>query len=97
MGFKLSTFESPKGEIPEVDPDKLDLIISLMTTFESNDLHTENALNFRYDPKSDYVFLELFAVHNGQTLIDYVFGYDREKMINVCNQILYYFSEKKNG
>jgi hypothetical protein len=94
------SFKSPKGEIPEIDPNKLDLITSLLTTFESNDLHTRNALNFRYDHKTDYVFLELLAVHNGQELVDYVFGYDKEKMVNVCNQILDYFSSrdgKKNG
>jgi hypothetical protein len=73
------SFKSPKGEIPEIDPNKLDLITSLLTTFESNDLHTRNALNFRYDEKTDYVFLELLAVHNGQEILDYFSSRDGKK------------------
>lgn len=94
-----STFRSPKGEIPEIDPAKLDLIASLITTFESNDLHTKNVINFRYDKKTDYVFLDMLAIHNGMSLIDYVLGFDKEKIINVCKNILEYFStkESKNG
>jgi hypothetical protein len=89
----MSTFSSPKGEIPEIDPNKLDLIISLLTTFESNDLHTKNAINFRYDKERDYVFLEMLSIHNGMKLVDYVFGYDKEKILNVCKNILSYFGE----
>ena len=93
-----SSFNSPKGEIPEIDPTNLDLIISLMTTFESNDLHTKNAINFKYDKTRDYVFLELLAIHNGVRLVDYIFGYDKEKIVNVCKNILEYFSkENENG
>ena len=92
----MSTFSSSKGEIPEIDPSKLDLIISLMTTFESNDLHTRNAINFKYDRTRDYVFLELLAEHNGMKLIDYLFGYDREKITNACREILKYFGENSN-
>jgi hypothetical protein len=87
-------FKSPKGEIPELDPSKLDLIISLLSTFESNDLHTRNAINFRFDPKTDYVFLEILAIHNGMKLIDYILGYDKDKVINVCKAILEYFEQK---
>jgi hypothetical protein len=91
-----TTFRSSKGEIPEIDPARLDLIVSLLTTFESNDLHTRNAINFKYDRSSDYVFLEILAIHNGMNLIDYVLGYDREKVVNVCKSILEYFSLKKS-
>lgn len=87
-------FKSSKGEIPEIDPSKLDLIISLLTTFESNDLHTRNAINFRYDSKSDYVFLEILAIHNGMKLIDYILGYDKEKIIHACKTILGYFEQQ---
>jgi len=91
-------FKSPKGEIPEIDPKKFDLIISLLTTFESNDLHTRNAINFRYDEKNDYIFLEILAIHNGSKLIDYILGYDKEKIVNVCKTILEYFEDRtKNG
>lgn len=92
----MSTFSSSKGEIPEIDPRELELIISLITTFESNDLHTRNAINFRYDKKRDYVFLEMLAIHNGTTLVDYLFGYDKEKIINSCKEILIFFEAKTN-
>lgn len=91
----MNIFESPKGEIPEIDPSKMDLIISLMTTFESNDLHTRNAINFKYDRERDYIFLELLAIHNGMRLVDYIFGYDKEKIINVCKNIIEYFSKEE--
>jgi len=90
----MSSFKSPKGEIPEIDPKGLDLIISLLTTFESNDLHTRNAINFMYDKSRDYIFLEILAVHNNEKLVDYLFGYDREKITNVCKNILEYFEKK---
>jgi hypothetical protein len=94
-----ATFRSTKGDIPDMDPSKLDMIVSLLTTFESNDLHTRNAINFKYDPKIDYVFLEILAIHNGMRIVDIIFGYDKEKIVNVCKHILDYFSEKdkKNG
>lgn len=91
----MSTFESPKGEIPEIDPTKIDLIISLLSTFESNDLHTRNAINFRYEPKLDYVFLEILSMHNGMKIVDCIFGFDKEKIINVCQSILEYFENRK--
>jgi hypothetical protein len=87
-------FKSSKGELPEIDPTKLDLIISLLSTFESNDLHTRNAINFRYDPKTDFVFLEILSTHNGMKLIDYILGYDKDKITNVCKTILEYFDKK---
>ena len=90
-------FRSGKGDIPEIDPSKIDLIISLLTTFESNDLHTRNAINFRYDKKTDYVFLEILSMHNGMKLVDYTFGYDKEKMVNVCKGILDYFSQNSKN
>jgi len=89
-------FKSSKGDIPEIDPSKFDLIISLLTTFESNDLHTRNAINFRFDKKTDYVFLEITSMHNGMKLIDYILGYDKEKIINVCQEIIRYFEEKND-
>lgn len=90
-----STFRSPKGDIPEIDPAKFDLIASLITTFESNDLHTKNVINFRYDKNTDYVFLDILAIHNSMNLIDYILGYDKEKIINVCRNIIEYFSTKE--
>jgi len=90
-----ATFRSSKGDIPEIDPSKLDLIISLMTSFESNDLHTKNVINFKYDNKRDYVFLEMLSVHNGMKIVDYIFGYDKEKIVNVCQNILEYFEQQQ--
>ena len=89
-------FESYKGEIPEIDPTKLDLIISLLTTFEANDLHTRNAINYYYDKSRDYIFLEVISIHNGQKVVDSFFGYDREKITNVCNHLLSYFKDKES-
>jgi len=89
-------FHSIKGEIPEIDPTKFELIISLLSTFEANDLHTRNIVNFRYDETSDYVFLEILSVHNGMKLVDCIFGYDRDKLTNVCKYILEYFESRKN-
>jgi len=89
-----SIFRSQKGDIPEINPENFDLIISLLSTFESNDLHTRNAINFRFDEKTDYVFLEILAIHNGMKLVEYVFGYDKEKVITVCKNILKYFESK---
>lgn len=88
------SFKSPKGEVPEIDPSKLDLIISLLTTFESNDLHTRNVINFRYDKSRDYVFLEIVSVHNGMRVVDCIFGYDKEKIVNVCKSVLDYFEQQ---
>lgn len=90
-----ATFRSSKGDIPELNPNTLDMIVSLLTTFESNDLHTRNAINFKYDKNNDYVFLEILAIHNGMKIVDYLFGYDKDKIINVCKNILDYFSEKE--
>jgi len=90
----MNIFKSQKGDIPEADPLKLDPIISLLTTFESNDLHTRNLINFKYDREHDYVFLEILSEHNGVKLVDHLFGYDKEKIINVCKNILEYFENK---
>lgn len=90
----MTVFKSPKGDIPEIDPSKFDLIISLLSTFESNDLHTRNAINFRYDKVRDYVFLDVVSLHNGVKLVDCVLGYDREKIINVCQSVLDYFKQQ---
>ncbi|MDD5649342.1 MAG: hypothetical protein PHF86_02845 [Candidatus Nanoarchaeia archaeon] len=94
----MTMFKSPKGEIPEIDVTKLDLIISLLSTFESNDLHTRNAVNFRYDKKRDYVFLDIMSIHNGEKVADCVLGFDKEKVCNVCQSVLDYFETKnENG
>lgn len=93
----MSIFKSQKGDIPEIDPGRFEQIVSLVTTFESNDLHTRNVINFAYDENSDYVFLEMLSTHNGQRLIDYILGYDKDKIVNVCEQILTFFKNKKNN
>jgi hypothetical protein len=90
----MTIFSSPKGEIPEIDITKLDLIISLLSTFESNDLHTRNAINFRYDKTKDYVFLEILSMHNGEKQADCILGYDKDKIINVCRNVLDYFEHQ---
>jgi len=91
----MSIFKSQKGDIPEIDPSRFEQIVSLVTTFESNDLHTRNVINFAYDESSDYVFLEMLSTHNGQRLIDYILGYDKDKIVNVCEQILTFFKNKR--
>lgn len=88
-------FKSEKGDIPEVDLNGTDLITSLVTTFESNDLHTRNTINFLYDKNSQYVFLDILAIHNGMKLADIVFGFDKEKLISMCQNILDYFADQK--
>jgi hypothetical protein len=88
-------FESEKGDVPEFDLTGTDLITSLITTFESNDLHARTAINFSHDKKTDYVFMDVLSIHNGKKLIDIVFGFDKEKILSMCENIRVYFRDKK--
>ena len=87
----MPDLESPEGEVPEIDLKKLDHITSLVTTFEDVDLKTKNVMNFYYDSKRDYVFLELLAYANEKKVADYIFGYDKEKILSTSQNIIKYF------
>lgn len=90
----MSVFNSEENNIPEVDPSKLDNISSIVTTFESSkDLMTRNVINFLYDNRTDYVFLDIWSYVNGKVDKDALFGFDKEKMISSCKNILKYFGE----
>lgn len=88
-----ATFQSPQGQVPEVDPSKLDSISTLVTTFEERDLVTRNIMNFLYDNKTDYVFIDFWSLVNGKPVVDMLVGYDREKIIATCKNILDYFQK----
>lgn len=90
----MAEFGSEKGDIPQADLNKMDLISSIVTTFESNDLHTRNAINFRFDQESGYIFMDILAIHNGVKLADIVFGFDREKVMTMAQNIIKYFEDK---
>ena len=83
---------SEKGEIPEFFDDRnLDLITSLVSTFESNDLHARSSVNFKFDKTTDMVYLDIQAFHNGNVFDIPVFGFKKEKMLQVCRNIQAYF------
>lgn len=93
----MAEFDSNKGDIPEIDNEflkKMNLIASVVTTFESNDLHMRTAINFRHDEIRKYVFMDALSIHNGMKIVDAVFGFDEEKIKSVCQNILDYFEEK---
>jgi hypothetical protein len=87
----MSTFHSEDGKIPEIDLKKLDHITSIITTFEEKDLKTKNTISFFFDKNNDYVFLELQSSVNGKVIVDDTFGYDKEKILTICNNLLSYF------
>lgn len=91
----MSEFGSEKGKIPEADPTKMDNITSLVTTFEENDLMTRNIMNFLYDRKTDYVFIDFWSLINGKPMVDFLVGYDKDKIISICQNILKYFEKNK--
>ena len=89
----MPVFESKNGEIPEIDPRKFDHISSIITTFEEKDLKTQNVVSFFFDKRSQYVFMELLSDINGRRVIDNIFGYDKEKIISTCENVLNYFKK----
>jgi hypothetical protein len=91
----MINFESQENEIPEIDVSKLDNISSIVTTYESHkDLMTRNVINFLFDKKSDYVFLDIWSFVNGKVDKEALFGFDKEKVISTCKNVLSYFQEK---
>ena len=86
---------SEKGEMPEINPNDLDLITSIVHTFESNDLHTRTNINFRYDKKDECVYLDIQCMHNGRIFDIPVFGFKQEKVLQMCDNIINYFTKKK--
>jgi len=93
--MSLDTFKSSEGQIPEVDPSKLDNISSIVTTYESRqDLMTRNVINFLYDNKTDFVFMDIWSFINGKVDKDAFFGFDKDKVIATCKNILKYFESR---
>jgi hypothetical protein len=86
--------KSKEGEVPEVDPRKLDHITSIITTFEQRDLKAQSSLSYYYDKSNDYIFLELVGVINGQRVADQVFGFDKEKILTACDNLKKFFADK---
>jgi hypothetical protein len=91
----MASFKSEENNVPEVDLRKLDHIVALVITFEQKDLNTKGVVCFYYDKKHEYVFLEVTADVNNRTIMDDVMGFDKEKVINLCKNVIDYF-EKKN-
>jgi hypothetical protein len=91
----MAEFKSEENSVPEVDLRKLDHIAALITTFEQKDLKTKGVVCFYYDKKHEYVFLEVMADVNGRIIMDDVMGFDKEKVINLCKNVIKYFEEKK--
>ena len=90
----MAEFESDKGDIPSIDVRKLDYIISLITTFEEkDDLMTRNVINYYYDNKNDYVFMDIYVLLNNLVISDTLLGFNKDKIINICKNILKYFEQ----
>lgn len=91
-------YKSEKGEIPLVNTNHCDLITSLVSRYESNDLHTSSAVNFRYDESNEYVYMDFHSIHNGQKVVpEIMYGYHKNKVITMCENILKYFKENEKG
>jgi len=88
--------KSEKGEMPEINPNEFDLITSIVHTYESNDLHTRTNMNFRYDERNECVYLDIQCMHNGRIFDIPVFGFKKEKVEQMCENIKDYFSKKDN-
>ena len=91
METLLSEFDSEDGEVPEINFKEMDLISSLITTFEAKDLKSKNTMNMYYDPDRDYIFMDLVADVNGERIADYLAGWDKDKIVNFCKNIIKYF------
>lgn len=92
----MPVFNSEDGKIPEIDLRRTDHISSIITTFEAKDLKSENVTSFYFDRKTQYVFLELLSSINNKKVVDQIFGYDKEKIISTCKNILAYFENENN-
>ena len=88
----MAKFESQDGQVPEIDLRRLDHITSIITTFEEKDLKTQNVISFYYDKEHEYVFLEVKSNIN-KKVVDNIFGYDKEKIITICDNLLSYFKK----
>ena len=86
-------FDSEENRVPEINLRRMDLISSLITTFERNDLESKNSMNMYYDKTRDYVFMDLVADVNGKRIADYLAGWDKEKILNFCNNVIKYFEK----
>ena len=96
LGFE-AYFESEEGKVPEIDLRKLNTISSLITTFERKDLKTNNIVTFYYDNTRDYVFLELLSTVNNKVVIDDVMGYDKDKILALCQNVIDFFKNSKTS
>lgn len=92
----MAIFHSKDGKIPEVDLRKMDNISTLVSTFEERDLVTRNILNFFFDKQTEYVFIDIWSYINGETKFDNLLGFDKDKLIAICQNILDYFNKNEN-
>ena len=91
----MADFQSEQGQIPEIDPSKFESIAALVNTFEQNDLITRNVIDFKYDSNTDYVFINLWSLINNKSETDILLGFNKEKVITLCYDVLAYFENKK--
>lgn len=89
----MADFESPESEVPEVDLRKMENVSSLVSTFEGKDLMARNVLNFFHDKRTDYVFIDIWGYVNGKPVFDQLVGFDKDKVVSLCRNIIEYFEE----
>jgi len=93
--FNMADFQSEQGQIPEIDPSKFESIAALVNTFEQNDLITRNVIDFKYDSNTEYVFINLWSLLNGKSEIDVLLGFNKNKVITLCQNVLAYFENQR--
>jgi len=91
----MSEFKSEENNVPDIDLRKLNHIAALITTFEQKDLKTTGTFSLYYDKKNDYVFFEVTADVNNKRVVDDIMGFDKEKVLNLCKNVIDFFEDKK--
>ena len=46
-----------------------------------------------YDRTRDYVFMDLMADVNGKRIADYLAGWDKDKILTFCKNVIKYFEK----
>jgi len=90
----MADFKSEENLVPEIDLSKLNHIAALITTYEQKDLKTKGVLTLHHDKKNDYVFIEVTADVNGKVLMDDIMGFDKDKVITLCKNVIDFFERK---
>ena len=91
----MAEFKSENNDVPEIDLRRLEHIAALITTFEQKDLKTNGVISFHYDKRNDYIFLEVTADVNNKRVADHIMGFDREKVVNLCKNVISFFENNK--